>query len=264
MRSADLRARRQVGVPTSTVRYYERVGLLAIAGRTASGYRDYDEDDAARLLFVTRAPAGWASAASRSPTCCRSGTARTAPAAHERVGRLSRGQAGRDRRAHHRAGALRRAARQAVRSALETSRHRPRVEPTWRAVSRRPAPSPSPSAWFPRTSNATTALGAANRRSRPIRRDPWCSTPASDLRQGLDRACCEPAVASRGWGKRKPPCFLMEPRRSPRTGASLRVTTRTPCRGASSRSPSTPSTIPRLLDLPAYRMPMRSITARVS
>lgn len=44
-----------VGVPTSTVRYYERVGLLAGPGRTLSGYRDYGEDDAARLLFVSRA-----------------------------------------------------------------------------------------------------------------------------------------------------------------------------------------------------------------
>jgi DNA-binding transcriptional MerR regulator len=45
----------RVGVPTSTLRYYERAGLLAVPGRTPSGYRDYDEDDAARLLFVTRA-----------------------------------------------------------------------------------------------------------------------------------------------------------------------------------------------------------------
>ena len=45
----------QVGVPTSTVRYYERVGLLAGPARTMSGYRDYNEDDAARLLFITRA-----------------------------------------------------------------------------------------------------------------------------------------------------------------------------------------------------------------
>jgi DNA-binding transcriptional MerR regulator len=44
-----------VGVPTSTVRYYERVGLMALPVRTASGYRDYDDDAAARLLFVTRA-----------------------------------------------------------------------------------------------------------------------------------------------------------------------------------------------------------------
>jgi DNA-binding transcriptional MerR regulator len=43
------------GVPTSTVRYYERVGLLAQPHRTASGYRDYEEDAAARLLFIARA-----------------------------------------------------------------------------------------------------------------------------------------------------------------------------------------------------------------
>ena len=45
----------RVGVPTSTVRYYERVGLLEQPARTPSGYRDYDEDAAARLLFVSRA-----------------------------------------------------------------------------------------------------------------------------------------------------------------------------------------------------------------
>jgi DNA-binding transcriptional MerR regulator len=43
------------GVPASTVRYYERVGLLAEPSRTDSGYRDYGEDAAARLLFITRA-----------------------------------------------------------------------------------------------------------------------------------------------------------------------------------------------------------------
>lgn len=45
----------QVGVATSTVRYYERIGLLSGPARTASGYRDYDGADASRLLFVTRA-----------------------------------------------------------------------------------------------------------------------------------------------------------------------------------------------------------------
>jgi DNA-binding transcriptional MerR regulator len=45
----------RVGVPTSTVRYYERMGLLAPPERTASGYRDYDDDAAARLLFIARA-----------------------------------------------------------------------------------------------------------------------------------------------------------------------------------------------------------------
>ena len=43
------------GVPASTVRYYERVGLMALPARTSSGYRDYGDDAAARLLFITRA-----------------------------------------------------------------------------------------------------------------------------------------------------------------------------------------------------------------
>ena len=43
------------GVPTSTVRYYERVGLMALPERTASGYRDYGDEASARLLFITRA-----------------------------------------------------------------------------------------------------------------------------------------------------------------------------------------------------------------
>jgi DNA-binding transcriptional MerR regulator len=45
----------RVGVPTSTVRYYERIGLLGLPNRTPAGYRDYGEDTAARLLFVSRA-----------------------------------------------------------------------------------------------------------------------------------------------------------------------------------------------------------------
>ena len=72
MRISELAER--VGVPTSTVRYYERVGLVASPARTASGYRDYDDDAASRLLFVTRAPTS-GSRASRSPSCCQSGTA---------------------------------------------------------------------------------------------------------------------------------------------------------------------------------------------
>ncbi len=53
MRIAELAE--QVGVPTSTVRYYERIGLLDSPARTASGYRDYDDEAAARLLFISRA-----------------------------------------------------------------------------------------------------------------------------------------------------------------------------------------------------------------
>ena len=53
MRISELAA--SAGVPASTVRYYERVGLMGLPDRTASGYRDYGEDAAARLLFITRA-----------------------------------------------------------------------------------------------------------------------------------------------------------------------------------------------------------------
>lgn len=45
----------KVGVPVSTVRYYERIGLLAEPTRTGSGYREYGDDSATQLLFVTRA-----------------------------------------------------------------------------------------------------------------------------------------------------------------------------------------------------------------
>jgi DNA-binding transcriptional MerR regulator len=45
----------RVGVPTSTVRYYERIGLLGSPARTNSGYRDYGDDSATLLLFVHRA-----------------------------------------------------------------------------------------------------------------------------------------------------------------------------------------------------------------
>jgi DNA-binding transcriptional MerR regulator len=85
VRISELAATAQV--PTSTVRYYERAGLLAAPSRTASGYRDYADDAAARLRFVTRAR--------RMGLSCDqilevlpvwAGT--NCGAAHERVGRL--------------------------------------------------------------------------------------------------------------------------------------------------------------------------------
>ena len=48
---------RAAGVPIDTVRYYERQGLLPLPARTASGYRQYGHDAAARLRFVRRAKA---------------------------------------------------------------------------------------------------------------------------------------------------------------------------------------------------------------
>ncbi len=53
MRISELADR--VRVPTSTVRYYERIGLLPSPARTTAGYRDYDEEAASCLLFVHRA-----------------------------------------------------------------------------------------------------------------------------------------------------------------------------------------------------------------
>ncbi|MDR2365682.1 MAG: heavy metal-responsive transcriptional regulator [Zoogloeaceae bacterium] len=47
---------RTTGVPTSTLRYYEREGLLPRPLRGASGYREYDGGDAVRQVhFILRA-----------------------------------------------------------------------------------------------------------------------------------------------------------------------------------------------------------------
>lgn len=45
------------GCPASTIRYYERVGLLAPARRGDNGYRYYDDTALNRLAFVHRARA---------------------------------------------------------------------------------------------------------------------------------------------------------------------------------------------------------------
>ncbi len=45
----------QAGVNRETLRYYERRGLLKPARRTTSGYRVYNRESAARLLFIKRA-----------------------------------------------------------------------------------------------------------------------------------------------------------------------------------------------------------------
>lgn len=46
---------RRSGVPATTLRYYEDVGLLPGVARTPAGYRQYEESVLARLTFVTRA-----------------------------------------------------------------------------------------------------------------------------------------------------------------------------------------------------------------
>jgi DNA-binding transcriptional MerR regulator len=75
------------GVPTSTVRYYERVGLMALPERTASGYRNYGDEAASRLLFITRARRmGLSCEQITSLIPIWAGT--NCGAAHERVGQL--------------------------------------------------------------------------------------------------------------------------------------------------------------------------------
>jgi MerR family copper efflux transcriptional regulator len=48
-------AARRSGFAASTLRYYEEIGLLRPAGRTAGGYRAYDDADLDRLAFIGRA-----------------------------------------------------------------------------------------------------------------------------------------------------------------------------------------------------------------
>lgn len=45
----------QSGVASSTIRYYEELGLLPQVGRGANGYRDYTDGDVMRLRLVRNA-----------------------------------------------------------------------------------------------------------------------------------------------------------------------------------------------------------------
>jgi MerR family Zn(II)-responsive transcriptional regulator of zntA len=55
MRIGELAARFDLN--PKTIRYYEEIGLLPQADRSASGYRRYDERDVERLGFIRRAKA---------------------------------------------------------------------------------------------------------------------------------------------------------------------------------------------------------------
>lgn len=48
-------AARLSGMNAKTIRYYEDVGLIQPAGRTAAGYRDYSDTDVHMLQFLARA-----------------------------------------------------------------------------------------------------------------------------------------------------------------------------------------------------------------
>jgi len=44
-----------VGLSTSTIRYYEKIGMSAPPPRSGSGYRDYSDDDVRRLHLIAQA-----------------------------------------------------------------------------------------------------------------------------------------------------------------------------------------------------------------
>ena len=46
-------AARRTGVTAHTLRYYERIGLLAPVGRAANGHRAYSDDDIGSVRFLT-------------------------------------------------------------------------------------------------------------------------------------------------------------------------------------------------------------------
>lgn len=46
---------RRAGVPAATIRYYESLGLMKPAGRSASGYRRYGEPAIEELRFIRKA-----------------------------------------------------------------------------------------------------------------------------------------------------------------------------------------------------------------
>lgn len=48
---------RRTGLSVETIRYYQRLGLIAEASRTASGYRQFEPGVVRRLEFVRRAQA---------------------------------------------------------------------------------------------------------------------------------------------------------------------------------------------------------------
>lgn len=50
-------AAKAAGLPVKTVRYYADIRLVEPSGRTASGYRTYDDTEVRRLTFARRARA---------------------------------------------------------------------------------------------------------------------------------------------------------------------------------------------------------------
>ncbi len=47
-------AARHTGLSAKMIRYYESIGLISPTGRSANGYRHFDEEDLHRLAFIRR------------------------------------------------------------------------------------------------------------------------------------------------------------------------------------------------------------------
>jgi len=47
-------AAKQTGLSAKMIRYYESIGLFSPTGRSANGYRHFDEEDLHRLAFIRR------------------------------------------------------------------------------------------------------------------------------------------------------------------------------------------------------------------
>ena len=45
---------RRLNIPSSTIRYYEKIGIMPEPPRSEAGYRLYDEEHYQRLLFIRR------------------------------------------------------------------------------------------------------------------------------------------------------------------------------------------------------------------
>ncbi|MBI5838798.1 MAG: MerR family transcriptional regulator [Chloroflexi bacterium] len=53
MKTAE--AARSAGIKTSTIRFYERQGLIEAQSRSSAGYRQFTNEDVRRLKFIKRA-----------------------------------------------------------------------------------------------------------------------------------------------------------------------------------------------------------------